>query len=244
MNGGLQLSGLGMVLAALLAWAYVPQPQSVATAPDLEALIPQHFGEWAMVGGAALPMSLVPQQELGEQTLNQPYDQTVMRTYRNGRGDEIMLAVAFGAQQRQEIKIHRPELCYVSQGFRVLSRTQDSIAYDGGGIPLIRLVTSNDRWLEPVSYWIRIGDSFVRNGWEMRWELLKEGMAGRLPDGLMVRVSSAAALNTVELGTEFDRHEAFVNDLMLALQEQGEFLLGELHPLSDEADRLPLRGKS
>lgn len=244
MSRALRRSALAMLLAALVAWAYVPQPQVTAAAPDLEMLIPERFGEWAAVGGAALPMSLVPQQDTGEQTLSQPYDQTVMRTYRGSRGDEIMLAVAYGARQRQEIKIHRPELCYVSQGFRVLSRTRDAIDYGGGAIPMVRLVTSNERWLEPVSYWIRIGDRFVTDGWQMRWELLKTGLAGRLPDGLMVRVSSATSLSNSSPRTEFDKQESFVKDLLAAMQGSEGFLLGELQAFPDKEETLPLMKKS
>ncbi len=38
-----------------------------------------------------------------------------LRSYVNANGDVVMLALAYGRHQRQEIKIHRPELCYTSQ---------------------------------------------------------------------------------------------------------------------------------
>jgi len=42
-----------------------------------------------------------------------------MRAYQNSQGQIVYLALAWGEQQRQEVKIHRPDLCYVAQGFKV-----------------------------------------------------------------------------------------------------------------------------
>ena len=59
-------------------------------------------------------------QRPGETDPEAPYDDVLMRSYTNAHGEVVMLALAYGRHQRQEIKIHRPELCYTSQGYAVL----------------------------------------------------------------------------------------------------------------------------
>mgnify|MGYP003340463721 CR=1 FL=1 len=54
-----------------------------------------------------------------ETDTEQPYDQTLMRTYANSHGEQIMLALAWGERQRQDVKVHRPEVCYPAQGFAI-----------------------------------------------------------------------------------------------------------------------------
>ncbi len=46
------------------------------------------------------------------------YDDVLMRTYRRADGARVMAAFAYGRSQTQELKIHRPELCYSRAGLR------------------------------------------------------------------------------------------------------------------------------
>ena len=43
---------------------------------------------------------------------------------------------------------------------------------------------------EPVTYWFTMGDRVVRGRFERLAVQLREGLAGRIPDGMLVRVSS------------------------------------------------------
>jgi len=58
-----------------------------------------------------------------------------------------------------------------------------------GEIPVRRLFTSKGQRVEPVTYWLRIGDRVVR-GWQRRLVELRYTLTGRVPDGLLFRVSS------------------------------------------------------
>ena len=40
-----------------------------------------------------------------------------------------------------------------------------------------------------MNYWIRIGTQYGGDGLQARWYILKEGLAGRIPDGVLVRAS-------------------------------------------------------
>ncbi len=42
---------------------------------------------------------------------------------------------------------------------------------------------------EAVSYWIRIGNVFTENPWAIRYHILKQGLAGKAVDGVLVRAS-------------------------------------------------------
>ncbi len=112
-----RLAGVAlMAVAAGGAWPATPRLQAVQGAPSLDATVPKAFGDWRAIVDSA-PQIDVSQ---GVETVQeQPYDQTVMRTYVNSRGDQVMVALAWGERQRQDVKVHRPEVCYPAQGYFV-----------------------------------------------------------------------------------------------------------------------------
>lgn len=105
-----------------------------ATQIDLNALVPKEFGEWREVRSAFVQVDLTPRRdgEEAERTTDSPYDQTVIRTYVRRAGATVMLALAYGSKQRQDVKIHRPELCYVAQGFQVGRKEHAPLALSDG----------------------------------------------------------------------------------------------------------------
>lgn len=135
-----------------------------------------------------------------------------------------MLALAYGERQRQELKIHRPELCYVAQGFQVTAQKTDTEEFRGSQVNLTRLLARSERRTEPISYWIRIGDSFVRNAWETRTAIFREGLRGRVPDGILVRVSNAQPSGAEQMSS-YAIHDEFIRDLLDALDPAGRRML-------------------
>ncbi len=237
--------GLGILLAAGLSWALVPRETVSTPMPDFEKNIPTKFGDWQMVDTGFIQTGLVPKREGAEPTLEQPYDQTLMRTYRNKLGEYAMLAIAYGRKQRQEIKIHRPELCYISNGYRVLSKRPTQIKLDNGAIPAIRMITSNGKRMELVTYWIRIGDRHVNNAWESRILILKEGLAGNIPDGVLVRVSTSVVVRSENMPAEFELHQSFISELMNYLDPAIRRTISEAASKTDSSElSLPMLEKS
>ncbi len=212
----------GMALAALavatLAWAATPQPQPGTAAGDLEALIPRQFGDWTLVNRPMIPVDVVA-SEPGETNLNNPYDQVVMRVYRNAAGDVVDLAVAYGAHQRQEVKIHQPELCFTSQGFRIAGRSPTQFSRPAGNTgPAItgqHLYTESGRANVAVSYWIRIGTIYADSAWETRWHIFSQGLKGRATDGVLVRATTRVA-GRDEAPAAQARMDAFLEELLRA----------------------------
>jgi len=205
--------GIAMVLAGWGALWLTPHVSASAVAVDLEKMIPRQFGDWQVVSEPLAQMSLAP-GDGGNDLLN-PYDQTLMRTYRNNAGDTIMLAIAYGKEQRQEKKMHRPELCYYGQGFRVEQTLQEPINIEGRSIPLTRLIAHNPSRVEPVSYWIRIGDRVTTSAMDTRLQILWQGLRGRVVDGALVRVSGV--MNGSEaMKDQFAAQDGFIKSLAIA----------------------------
>jgi EpsI family protein len=227
--GGLPwLWGLAMLAAVVLGELLAPRhSMRPAGSVDLEATIPKRFGDWTFVPTPFVQVDLAVRRDDQDESA-QVYDQVLMRTYRNAAGDSVMLALAWGRQQRQEVKIHRPELCYTAQGFRIESNRPIDALGDGT-IEGRAMLAASTRRLEPVVYWVRIGDTVSRNAWQTRWYILREGVAGRIPDGILVRTSQVVR--------SADRKEAsvalqqrFLADLLAALPPAQRALLAPTDP--------------
>lgn len=201
-----------MALSAAAAYFLTPRLHTVSDVPDLNQTLPQVVGKWHSIPNPFVPVSLST-----DTSMDQPYDQSVMRSYVDGNGHMIQVAVAWGKKQRQEIKIHRPELCYPAQGLRVLNLSNASFPLTSmHGVPITgkRMVTkSRDGHYELVSYWIRIGDVYSDSPWQTRLHIFREGLAGRIPDGILVRVSQQVP-DDVDEQAIFRRQEAFAAELV------------------------------
>ena len=178
-----------LILAALLAVKLAPTTHAVSSTPDLDTIIPAKFGEWAQI---ADPFTQVRLTTGGNDLASQLYDKVVMRTYANKNGDRVMLAIAYALEQKQDIKIHRPEVCYVAQGFQLLSKANNTMSVPAAKpIKALRLLVRNQSRYETVSYWVRIGDDYPTSGMSARLKILRDGLKGKVLDGVLVRVSTA-----------------------------------------------------
>ncbi|WP_431260910.1 exosortase C-terminal domain/associated protein EpsI [Roseateles chitinivorans] len=207
-----------MAVAAGGAWLATPRLQVVQGAPSLDATVPKAFGDWQAVQDST-PQIDVSQ---GVETVQeQPYDQTVMRTYVNSQGEQVQLALAWGERQRQDVKVHRPEVCYPAQGYAV-RRIGDGTPIVTAGraepVPTTQLLTEGrgGGGYESVRYWIRIGSQYGGDGLTARWYILNEGFRGRIPDGMLVRASQR--LNRAEGAAQSQVvMEGFLRELVAAV---------------------------
>ena len=200
-----------LILAALFAVKLTPTMHAVGTTPDLDKIIPAKFGEWAQI---ADPFTQVGLTTGGNDLASQLYDKVVMRTYANKNGDRVMLAIAYAREQKQDIKIHRPEICYVAQGFQLFSKTNNTINVSGARpIKAQRLLVSNQNRYETVSYWVRIGDDYPASGMSARLKILRDGLKGKVLDGVLVRVSTAIS-DQAGSAAAYKGQEEFVKSLI------------------------------
>lgn len=197
-----------------------PSVNAAVQDPHFEQAVPTAFGEWRLLPNPMVQASVSTE---GATSTDQPYDEVVSRSYVNAQGEVVMLALAYGKNQRQEVKVHRPELCYPAQGFKVLSLAPHTFegvqsALTGQPVNGQRMVVDARGMKEVVSYWIRIGDTYSSNPWQIRWQIIQEGLQGRMTDGILVRVSQRVPKDA-NVVPHHQLMEKFAADLVAALPE-------------------------
>lgn len=210
-----------MLVAAGLAAAAKPRTKVADLGPkvDLETMIPKQFGQWS-VDESIVPVAPSPEAKA---LLDRIYNQTLSRTYRNNAGDRVMLSIAYGGDQSDSMQVHKPEVCYAAQGFGIMKVFAAQFASPFGPLPVKRLVAVQGARTEPITYWITVGDQATSSGTQAKLAQLKYGLTGKVPDGMLVRVSS------------IDRDESRAYGI------QGDFL-GEMLKVLDREDRLRIAG--
>ncbi|HET9651063.1 MAG TPA: exosortase B [Usitatibacter sp.] len=180
---------LVLVAAMALSAAAAPFLRPVPVSDhglDLERAIPAAFGGWRVEPDVE---AVAPTPDV-QANLDRLYRQIVSRTYVNAAGDRIMLMVAYGGDQSDALKAHRQESCYAAQGFAIRDLQHGSLATAGRTIPVTRMFAVRGERAEPVTYWFTMGDRVVLGRLERLEVQLENGLAGRIPDGMLVRVSS------------------------------------------------------
>ena len=184
--------GLCMFAAAGMALALKPTTKIADSGPkiDLETLIPKEFGDWK-IDTTITPLIANPEQEA---LINKIYNQTLTRTYVNARNERIMLSIAYGGDQSDNMAVHKPEVCYPGQGFQIIKNPAISNFSTGAGnIEVKRLVATLGPRVEPITYWTTVGGQVAVDGLKWKLQQLKYGLTGKIPDGLLFRVSSIQA---------------------------------------------------
>jgi EpsI family protein len=200
-----------MLAASGLALALRPT-NKVATqesAIDLEMIIPRAFGDWHAEKENPVQMVDPQQQEL----IDKIYTQTLSRTYVNNRGYRIMLSIAYGDDQRDSMQLHYPEVCYPAQGFSLKGKEKGTLTTENGLIPVTRILTNLGQRNEPVTYWTTVGDQVFQGGIEKKLVEIGYGLNGKIPDGLLVRISSIDA----EAPHAFSVQAQFADQMLSAL---------------------------
>lgn len=212
-----------MVAASGLAVAVRPTHKIAdqAERTSLEKIIPAQFGEWR-VDNSIVPIEPAPELRA---VIEQTYDETLSKTYVDDSGNRIMLSLAYGGNQHEGMNTHRPEVCYPAQGFQLLASRPDSLTVLGRTLPLRRVVARMGGRNEPISYWVVVGDELTEFGLKHKLTTLKYGITGRIPDGMLIRVSSIDH----DEQHAYPLQDKFISAMLLALSEQDQTrLLGSL----------------
>ncbi len=200
-----------MCTASLASIAVRPSQKAAdkGKAISLEAVVPKGFGDWTELPEQSAQVVNPQTKEL----LDKLYSQLLSRTYVNKQGYRIMLSMAYGDDQRGGLQAHRPEVCYPAQGFK-LDKVEDGVlATSYGKIEVRRLNTSYGTRIEPVTYWLTVGDEVVRSRLDKRIAQIRLGLTGQIPDGLLFRISSIDG----DEARAFATQQKFVADMMAAV---------------------------
>ncbi|EXI69011.1 MAG: EpsI family protein [Candidatus Accumulibacter adjunctus] len=200
-----------MLAASGLAIALKPTQRIAEHGPriDLAASIPQRFGDWT-IDPLLIPVTVSPDVQ---ERLDAIYDQTLARTYVNSQGQRVMLSIAYGGDQGSDkTQVHRPEFCYTAQGFQLSKSVENEVAMTAGMLPVRRLVAAQGKRNEPITYWITVGDQVTLPGISRKLLQIRYGITGKVPDGMLVRVSSISD----QEASAYALHDEFIRDLLAA----------------------------
>lgn len=216
MNKSMKISialGLMMLSSAAVTKVVTPSVKMADTQAkfNLEKIIPKEFAGWTLDSGLA-PLQVDPETQA---KLDKIYNQTLTRTYVNKVGQRVMLSIAYGGDQSDNMGVHKPEVCYTAQGFEVSRAANGSLRTGYGDLPVKRLFAVSGGRNEPITYWITIGKKVTLPGFEQRMQQLRYGLTGSVPDGMLVRVS------TIDTDVEgaYTLQAKFVNEMLEAVDE-------------------------
>lgn len=155
--------------------------------PQLNPLFPWKVGNWEYQTSSGLV--LPPPDQLSDKL----YNAIITRYYASPTDLPVMMLVAYNGTQDGMLQVHRPEVCYPAAGYVV--ERDFFIPLDAGGgveVPAHYLAARSVSRHEQLIYWTRIGNDFPIQWWRQHWAVAKENLKGRVPDGVLIRFSTAA----------------------------------------------------
>ncbi|SDA25310.1 EpsI family protein [Nitrosospira sp. Nsp11] len=203
-----------MLAASGLALALRPTQKIADLGPgiNLNTMIPHAFGNWSEEQQNSVQMVDPQQQEMIEKI----YTQTLSRVYKDNHDYRIMLAIAYGDDQRDSMQMHYPEVCYPAQGFSLQSKQTGTLATENGLIPVTRILTNLGQRNEPVTYWTTVGNRVFQGGLQKKLAEMSYGLNGKIPDGMLIRVSSIDA----EAPRAYEMQAQFIDQMLGALTSE------------------------
>jgi len=217
MNRRALIAGAACAGAALLAHQLKPNKYvSLLGSAKLADLIPRSFGSWTSedVGD---PLALNGPDSLSAKL----YNQLVTRAYTASDGQQVVLLVAYGQRQSDELQLHRPEVCYPAFGFELLRNEPAALQLsESVRLPARQLLARAPSWEESAVYWTRLGEYFPTSGSQQRTARFENTLAGLIPDGVLCRLTSGDTSPDA-----WRRLEAFASSLIAAAPSQGRQVL-------------------
>lgn len=205
----------GAIMLAAAAAAVVLKPtirMAEQRQINLEQMIPTVLGEWQLDSNT-IPVQVNPEIQA---RLTELYSQVLSRTYVNHNGERVMLSLAYGADQSDKYQVHRPEVCYPAQGYPIYGLHKQNLNTTYGTINAQKLFAQRDKGVvEEIDYWILVGDSVAYSGFDRKILQLQYGLKGKVPDGMLVRVSSLSNGESTA-----NRNAMFISELLRAVKDE------------------------
>lgn len=178
------LVGAGALAIAGAAFAAEPRRALVDFShTPLDGLVPVNVGAWAGVDDS----DVVPEQV----DASIDHGQTLARRYLGQGVDPVMLIVSYHGPRSPDLKVHRPETCYVVAGFEGGRPRSTKVAVTSAlQVPSVSFTAKREQRIETVLYWTRVGDRFPQSLRGQRLDFLSEAMRGVRADGLLMRAST------------------------------------------------------
>jgi EpsI family protein len=205
------LIGGTCLTAAGAAYGLKPRRRvSLQGSAKLEQFIPRRFPGWVSRDVSDL---VAPKTE--DSLAAKLYGETVGRVYTPDSGAaEIMMLLAHGDTQSNDLQLHRPEVCYPAFGFSISHSQRIELPLPGGvTLPARSLVATAPGRQENIIYWSRLGEYLPTDGAQQRLDRLKTAMQGFVADGLLARFSVLGS----DSGVAFNTLAQFIGSLIQAV---------------------------
>jgi EpsI family protein len=179
--------GAGLTLCGGLT--YFNRPRKIAepiSDANFTKLIPSKVGAWTSRSSAEL--ILPPPDELSEKL----YENIETRIFEGPGLPPIMFLIAYSSLQRNDIQVHRPEVCYPAAGLPITKNIPMISQIGDRKLDTRFLIADRGGPKEMILYWTRVGESFPLDWREQRIEMAKANLSGVMPDGALVRFSTIA----------------------------------------------------
>lgn len=207
------LIGAACVAAAGASFALKPRNELSLLGPGqkIAKIVPSTFGSWSSRDVSDL---FAPPTEDSLQA--RLYGETVGRMYINEKsGSQILMLMAHGDVQSNELQLHRPEVCYPAFGLTIKSSDPMRVPLrENVDLPARALIAQSAQTQVATIYWTRLGEYLPISGNEQRLDRLKTAVAGFIPDGLLARFSIENSEPTRVIGGI----SAFITELITAVE--------------------------
>ena len=182
------LIGTACVFSSGVAAALKPR-QKISLLPvgkKLGDILPRKFGGWDSRDVTDLYAPETP-----DSLAAQLYGETVARLFTDRQsGRQILMLMAHGESQSNELQLHRPEVCFPAFGFSLTASAPLQLQIGKGvALPARRLLAESNLQKQTVVYWTRLGEYFPVSVTEQRLNRLTAAMHRYIPDGLLARFS-------------------------------------------------------
>lgn len=182
------LIGAACTLSSGMAIALKPR-RKVSLLPagkKLSDILPRKFGRWVSRDVSDFYAPNTP-----DSLEARLYGETVARLFTDRQsGMQILLLVAHGESQSNELQLHRPEVCFPAFGFSLTASAPLQLQIgEGVLLPARRLLVQSNLEKQAVVYWTRLGEYFPVSVTEQRLNRLDAAMHRYIPDGLLARFS-------------------------------------------------------
>jgi EpsI family protein len=104
-------------------------------------------------------------------------------------------------------------VCYPAQGFQIIANQTGVVETPAHSLRVRQLVAKAGGRVEPISYWITVGDRTALSGTEQKLAQLSYSTRGVIPDGMLVRVSNIDA-NSAQA---YQLHGSFIGQMTSAM---------------------------
>jgi EpsI family protein len=201
-----------LLSAAVAATALKPRESLRSDAPKIVLAdeIPLQLQDWHAEDAAGV---VVADPSL-EAQLRSVYSDTLSRVYVDGAQHRVMLSIAYGSDQSSEAtQAHRPEFCYTAQGFLLTELPAGEVDLGAQRIAVRRLIGVRGDRHEPISYWLTMDGQTTLPGLNRKWLQFQYRLRGRIPDGMIVRVSTLGS----DAAQSFALQDAFLKALYTGL---------------------------